>query len=174
MAYVRDVADIAHLVAEEAQVAGDHVEREKRADVAQVDVVVYGWSAYVKSHISGCYRLEEFLTSFQRVGEGNGVLLVHFHRRNKLPKITGSLLKPQKKSCCGRFLKGCIRGIPQGCRSGHESGVFSTQNPHFWPRLPVTGSNPDVLTAYKKYPVKCVGDSLTFIRSVRFYRVLYE
>ena len=55
---VGEVAHEAHLVAEEAQVAVDDVERDQGAGVADVRAVVDGDAAHVHADLAGNQRLE--------------------------------------------------------------------------------------------------------------------
>jgi len=70
MADVGDVLHIAHLVAEEAQVAHDHIEGEIALDVADVGVVVDRRAADVHVDAAGGDRLEELFLAAEAVVNG--------------------------------------------------------------------------------------------------------
>ena len=68
VSHVRDVADIAHPVAQVAQELAEHVVGHARPGVAEVGVAVDGRPADVHPHVAGMDGLEEFLPAGQCIG----------------------------------------------------------------------------------------------------------
>ena len=66
--HVRDVADIAHLVAQVAEEFAQHVIGHARTGMAEVGVAIDGRAADIHAHMAGMDRLEKFLAAGQRIG----------------------------------------------------------------------------------------------------------
>ena len=64
---IRDVPDIADLIAEVDEVAKHHIERQKGSDVAQVNVGVYRRATDIHAHIGWVDWNEPFLFSAERI-----------------------------------------------------------------------------------------------------------
>ena len=67
MAHVRDVADIAHLVAQVLQIAEQHVECDGRPSVPQMGVAIDRRTAYIHAHMAFVKGFEKFFATRQRI-----------------------------------------------------------------------------------------------------------
>src|SRR5262249_23490084 len=65
--YVGEVADVSHLESAVAQIADDYVARGEGSCVADVDVTVDGWTAYVEAHLSRTKWHQLLLAASERV-----------------------------------------------------------------------------------------------------------
>ena len=67
VSHIRDVADIADLVAQLTEQAEEHVVGDARTGVAQMGVAIDGRTADIHPHHSGMHGFEEFLAVCQRI-----------------------------------------------------------------------------------------------------------
>ena len=80
MAHVGDIADVAHLVAEMAQIAEEDVESDGGTGVSQMAVAVHRRAAHVHAYPLRMYGAEQFLAARQGVVDGQIILFYHFFR----------------------------------------------------------------------------------------------
>ena len=58
--YIGKILDIRYLIPDMRQIAPQNIEYNKRACVSDMKIIIDGWPARVKEHLSGCDRLKEF------------------------------------------------------------------------------------------------------------------
>jgi hypothetical protein len=69
MAYIRDVTDIAHFVAQILEQAEQHIVRNPRTGMAQVGISVHGGTAHIHAYPPLMDGLEQFLVPGKRIGK---------------------------------------------------------------------------------------------------------
>ena len=67
MAYIGDVAHIAHFISQMIQITEQDIERNGRTSVSQVCVAINGRAAHIHSHVRSVQRNERFLSAAQRI-----------------------------------------------------------------------------------------------------------
>ena len=67
MAHVGNVAHVAHLIAQMAEVTEQHIERNGGTGVAQMGVAVDGGTADIHAHVGGVQRLKALFLARERI-----------------------------------------------------------------------------------------------------------
>jgi hypothetical protein len=69
MAYIRDVTDIAHFVAQILEQAEQHIVRNPRTGMAQVGVPIHSGTTHIHAYPPFMDGLEQFFVPGKRIGK---------------------------------------------------------------------------------------------------------
>jgi hypothetical protein len=79
VAYIGNIAHIAHFVSEKAQVAGDDIEGEECPHISEVHLIIDSGAAHIHADLSGVDAFEFFLFSREGVADVYRILIVACH-----------------------------------------------------------------------------------------------
>ncbi len=107
VAYIGDVANVAHAIADVLQVAVNDIETDKSAAVAEVNVVINRRAAHIHAYMSVLHGLESLFLSCDAVVQ----LQVVFHCCREIIRPQAANCKPQATRVVIRLQKYGIRAI---------------------------------------------------------------
>src|SRR5690606_3614670 len=65
--HICKVGDVVHFVACVLQVSSYYIEKNRRARISDMNIIIYGWSAYIHSNLARFNRLKSLLLACERI-----------------------------------------------------------------------------------------------------------